>query len=304
MSAAIISGEPTVVPDGEGRGPERHLFGMFRDLYDAGLPGTTLHDLYEDDGARLYEAFINPIAGDLQPFVRLARRTGGPVLDLACGSGRVSFPLAQRGLAVTGVDLSADMLALLDDKAQREAPAVRERLTLRRGDMTALEEIEGVGGSRFALITLGATSLVLLGRREQRAALFSAVGRLLAPGGRFALDLVDHDVEALLRSPERHDVWRHEDGTQTLLGQRLVQRPDGLWQQVNFLTQLDGPDGPRRRLVTTAKAVFAVDQIIAELALAGLDVHSRRRGADGVVFLECGPQTDCVPDHAKGGENT
>lgn len=282
-------------------GPERHLFGAFLDVYEERMPGTTLHDLYEADGARLYEAFITPIVSDLAPFVRLARRTGGPVLDLACGSGRVSFPLAQRGLAVTGIDLSADMLALLAEKAAREAPAVRDRLTLRRGDMTALETIEGVGGERFALITLGATSLVLLGRREQRAALFAAVARLLAPGGRFALDLVDHDVAALLRAPERRDAWRDEDGTQTVVGERLVRDTDGLWQQVNFLTQRHGPDGPERHLVTTAKAVFEIAHIVDELARAGLHVLRRQPGDDGVAFLECGVADDSPPTDEREG---
>jgi SAM-dependent methyltransferase len=285
-------------------GPERHLFGHCREVYDAGLPGTTLHDLYESDGARLYETFINPVASDLAPFVRLARRTGGPVLDLACGSGRVSFPLAQRGLEVTGVDLSADMLALLEDKAALEAAVVRDRLTLRQGDMTALAEVDGVGGRRFALITLGATSLVLLGRADERAALFAAVSGLLAPGGRFAFDLVDHDTTALERAPERREVWRHDDGSETLLTERLVRRDGGLWQQVNFLTEREGPGGPERHIVTTAKAVFAVAQIVDEVAQAGLTVVSRRRDTNGVVFLECATSTDPGPNHPKGGEHT
>ena len=63
---------------------------------------------------RAYDAFYAggapPIAGDIVFYDRLAQATGGPVLELGCGTGRIALALAQAGLSVTGVDVSAGML--------------------------------------------------------------------------------------------------------------------------------------------------------------------------------------------------
>jgi SAM-dependent methyltransferase len=269
--------------------PARHLFGPFRALHAAQLPGTSVLDLYEGDGARFYETFITPVVSDLAPFMRLARATGGPVLDLACGSGRLSVRLAQRGLDVTGVDLSADMLAAFTRRAAVETPDVRERLTLRRADISALDDVEGLHSARFGTVTLAATSLVLLGRPRQRAALFASVTRLLAPGGRFGFDLIDHDVASVLDTPDRYRVWQHSDDAHvTLVGEHVFCGSDGPRHQVNLLTEIVGSNGIERRIATTEKAVFNLAEIQGELELAGLRIQRARRGTrDSVIFLEC-----------------
>src|SRR5258707_9093 len=63
---------------------------------------------------RAYDAFYRneppQIAGDVAFYARLARETGGRVLELACGTGRVTLALAEQGLDITGVDMSDGML--------------------------------------------------------------------------------------------------------------------------------------------------------------------------------------------------
>ena len=64
------------------------------------------------------DIYSDPIMYDLEschttdnPFyLELARQCGGPVLELACGTGRVSIPLAEAGFAVTGLDASPPMV--------------------------------------------------------------------------------------------------------------------------------------------------------------------------------------------------
>src|SRR5215469_3492303 len=77
---------------------------------------------------RAYDAFYAgdtpPIAGDIAFYDRLAQATGGgPLLELGCGTGRIALALAQAGLSVTGVDVSAGMLALARRKSERLAAA-------------------------------------------------------------------------------------------------------------------------------------------------------------------------------------
>src|SRR5215467_6151990 len=72
-----------------------------------------------DAFARFYDLDTEGITADLPFWVSLARRTGGPVLEVACGTGRVLVPLARAGFSVVGVDLSAAMLGVARDKIAR-----------------------------------------------------------------------------------------------------------------------------------------------------------------------------------------
>jgi SAM-dependent methyltransferase len=86
----------------------------FYDLREAGGPGTLLE-------------------GDVEFYLAQARRTGGPVLDLACGTGRVAFPLARAGFDVTGIDKAPGMIAIAREK-QRAAGLKNVRFL--RGNMS------------------------------------------------------------------------------------------------------------------------------------------------------------------------
>lgn len=47
---------------------------------------------------------------ELSFYTNLGRITGGPILEVACGTGRISIPLSQKGFDVTGIDISEDMI--------------------------------------------------------------------------------------------------------------------------------------------------------------------------------------------------
>ena len=79
----------------------------------------TDYDIY----ARFYDLDHGDLDADLFMIQQLAARSGSPILELACGTGRVLLPLARQGYQVTGVDLSAAML----DVARRKAAARRRR---------------------------------------------------------------------------------------------------------------------------------------------------------------------------------
>src|SRR5919202_314989 len=83
--------------------------------------------------ARLYDAF--PFAADLPFYLELAAASGGRVLEVACGSGRVLVPLARTGNRVVGLDASPHMLALAHEKLAAAGPQVAARARLIQGDM-------------------------------------------------------------------------------------------------------------------------------------------------------------------------
>lgn len=171
-----------------------------------------------DDWADVYDAVYADLTHDLEFYAGLARESGGPALELGCGTGRVSLAMAAEGVAVTGVDISPRMVAAAQAKAASRSLA--ERCVFQAGDMTHLQLAE-----RFPLVVMPFRSFQsMLTVEEQRAALLSA-RRLLTPGGTLALDAFNPDVRSLaddnLASQPHHlrDVERAGGGTIIVWGQ-------------------------------------------------------------------------------------
>jgi ubiquinone/menaquinone biosynthesis C-methylase UbiE len=147
--------------------------------------GTEIYDVL---GAEIRDG--GPTEGDIELFRRLATETGGPVLEIGCGTGRVASALAAAGFDVVGVDRSAPMLRLAEERRASMAPEAAARLTFVLGDMTTLDLPR-----QFPLIV--APSRVFqfaLTSDDQRAAL-QAFKAHLSPGGRLVLDLFDPSLE-------------------------------------------------------------------------------------------------------------
>ena len=132
-------------------------------------------------------------------FRERVRRFGGPVLDLACGTGRFSILLAREGYRVTAVDQSEGMLAQLASKLAVEPDAVRERVEVHMGSMSALD----VGGQYNTVICCDAFFHNLT--VEDEMACLQGVARHLTPGGRFLFNLPNPTCEFLLNAARRED---------------------------------------------------------------------------------------------------
>jgi SAM-dependent methyltransferase len=72
---------------------------------------------------------------DRKFYVEVAKANGGPVLELACGTGRILLPIAREGIAIHGVDNSLPMLNVLQDKLRQEPKDVRELVSTAHGDI-------------------------------------------------------------------------------------------------------------------------------------------------------------------------
>lgn len=144
----------------------------------------TSSELWDDATAERYDAeeaahFAPEV---LDPVVDvLARLAGdGPALELAIGTGRVAVPLRERGVPVTGIELSPAMVGQLRHKVtETEIPVVV-------GDM-ASEVAPGAG--EFALVYLVWNTLSNLRTQAEQVACFRNAARHLRPGGRFVIEL-------------------------------------------------------------------------------------------------------------------
>jgi SAM-dependent methyltransferase len=129
---------------------------------------------------------------DIACVLALAAEADGAVLELGCGSGRLLLPLARAGVAVTGVDNSAGMLARAQKRVAGEETAVSARVTLIEADMTALALPET---ARFALVIVPYNTLLHL-TPEQVRAMLRGIRGVLAENGRLFIDLINPVIMA------------------------------------------------------------------------------------------------------------
>ena len=133
-----------------------------------------------------------PGGDDIGFFRDLALRTEGPVLELGCGSGRVTVPLAEAGVTIVGVDRSRPMLDVAE-KRRRGLPAdVRRRLRFVEADMTDVRV-----GRRFGLVFAAFRVFMCLLDPDAQLAALATSRRHLRPGGLLALDLFDPRLDLL-----------------------------------------------------------------------------------------------------------
>jgi ubiquinone/menaquinone biosynthesis C-methylase UbiE len=137
------------------------------------------------DFARFYDWTCVERNEDIPFYLTLARKHGAPLLELACGTGRVTIPLARQGFAITGIDISPEMLAITQEKLNREIPEVRARVRLLQADMTAFDLPDCVN-----LAFIPVASFFHLHHRGEKRRCLSSVRRHLSPRGVLAVDLI------------------------------------------------------------------------------------------------------------------
>lgn len=129
---------------------------------------------YDRESAEMFDAHVLETTAD---FLADAAN-GGAILEFAIGTGRVALPLSQRGLAVSGIDISSDMLDQLRRKPGSESIATVV------GDFTTTS----VPGT-FALVYLVYNTIGNVTTQAEQVACFQNAARHLAPGGRFVIEL-------------------------------------------------------------------------------------------------------------------
>ena len=150
----------------------------------------------------LYDSFIadyydaSPlVAGRLQDvaFYRAAAREfGDPILELGCGTGRITMALADAGRRVTGLDISERMLEYAARKRNALRVESRERVHLTQGDMTNFDL-----GDKFRLVIIPFRPFQHLLETSEQLDCLACVQKHLAPGGKLILDMFQTDAERM-----------------------------------------------------------------------------------------------------------
>jgi SAM-dependent methyltransferase len=147
--------------------------------------------------ARIYDPWSRSVTEDVGFYLDQALASGGPVVELAVGTGRIAVRIAEAGIAVIGVDSSPEMLA--GARAAAESAGVDRLLDLRLGDLREPPVTE-----RVPLAICPFRSLLHMETEEEKLRALRAANGLLKPEGRFVFDVFapsPDDIE------ETHDRW-------------------------------------------------------------------------------------------------
>jgi len=214
----------------------------------------------------LYDALL-PAGAEVPFYAGLARQQAGAVLELACGTGQLTVPIALQGLPTIGLDRSHAMLEV----AKRRASAADAAVTFLQGDMR-----EFAFDREFNLIVVARNSLLHLLSTAELLAAFTAVRRHLAHDGIFAFDIFNPDVRLLARpAGQRFPVMKV---TTTAFGPLEVEAThdyDAAAQVNNATWHISTAD--RRDAWTVPLALRSIfpQELPLLLSAAGLDLVSR-----------------------------
>ncbi|MGA2488702.1 MAG: class I SAM-dependent methyltransferase [Anaerolineales bacterium] len=187
---------------------------------------------------------------DVGFFVEAAKESGGPVLEVGCGTGRVLIPTARAGQVITGLDLSPHMLEVCQERLNAEPEEVRSRVRLVEGDMRHFEL-----GQTFRLVTLPFRPFQHLTTVEDQLACLGCIRSHLGEGGKLILDIFNPKLESLVQTNFGEEVseepeFSMPDGRKVIRRHKIVSRD--VFNQINYVEliyYISHPDGLQERLV-------------------------------------------------------
>ena len=227
-------------------------------------------------------------------YVDLARESGGPVLEIGVGTGRIAIPTVSAGVNVTGLDLSKAMLDRADAKLQRIPPPTGA-LSLVRGDMREFDLSKS-----FPLVSIPSNTLLLALTRQDQLRTLRCAARHLEPDGRLVFDIFIPGPDLLADRGTTPFAWGktvHPD-TGNVVVMSAVNRADGA-TQINRETQIfEEYDGAGRivrraelpielRYLFPAECHALIEQagLVAESVLGGFEGQPLSEDSEEMIFI-------------------
>jgi SAM-dependent methyltransferase len=160
---------------------------------------------------------------DIGFYLSLSRRLAPrKLLELGCGTGRITLPLAQLGFDVVGLDNQPEMLQKAEERRLQTSPEIRQRLQFIAGDMRRWS-----AGAAFDLILIPASSITHVLSLEDQLAVWKTCHDNLRPGGRLLVEATMPNMASFADSfsvPPRTPVEIDIDNINESDGTRLIRR--------------------------------------------------------------------------------
>lgn len=234
-----------------------------------------VESLYLD--GRQYDRMYGLDDTDATFYLDLAQRIGGPILELACGTGRYLIPWAKAGHRVVGVDYAPAMLERAAEKARDAGVSIE----LHQADMRDFRL-----GERFRLIVIAGNSLVHLRTAHDLERFLAHVRDHFALEGRLVIDVFVPDVRLLAREPDvRYPFAVYDDpddGVRTTVTHSARYDPA---TQINHITIYTRREGEERESVgMLALRMWFPAELEAMLNCSGYEIAERFGGHNRSPF--------------------
>lgn len=136
-------------------------------------------------------------------YIKQAEKYGGPILELACGTGRITIPIAQKGISIIGLDFSAKML----EQAKRNSKENNVEIEWIEADMTNFN-LSG----KFSVIIMPAAAMNWVLENKSIKKCLTCIKDHLNQDGRFIFNLFNPNLEILQRDPsKKYDIDKYPD---------------------------------------------------------------------------------------------
>ena len=235
--------------------------------------------LYED--ALFYDDEFRERAHEIPFFLRHAKASAGPVLEIACGTGRLTLPIAAAGIEIAGVDVSAAMIAEARHKSLEANLAVDWYVQ----DARIMELHRS-----FALAFIATNALQHLEDLDSLRDLFSRVRAHMKPEGLFILDVFHPSIAKLSRSlgaPHSRKSFSLPDGRRIDIEADSEYLPDA--QVLHFILTYRH-EGQIVRTKDVRMRCFFPEELLALCDLGGFDVVARYGDYDETPFCASSPK--------------
>jgi len=223
---------------------------------------------FNEDYVRVYSPFLTAerTAQEVAAIIHfLELSAGSTILDLCCGYGRHTIPLAQQGYNVVGLDLSEVLLQL----ARTEADAQEVKVRWIQGDMRTIP----FENTLDAVINMF-TSFGYLANEAEDLQVLAQIYKALKPGGRFLLETVHQP--RVLQSFSPYGILRYDDGLIVLEERRI----DLVGSRNEVHITLIFPDG-KRSAYHQSMRIYTLTELIRMLTAVGLEVQAYHGGLNG-----------------------
>jgi SAM-dependent methyltransferase len=233
-------------------------------------------------------------ASDIPFYLEYANLQQGEILELGCGTGRVSLALASEGFSVTGLDLSKQMLDIFQAKLESK-PELTEKITLIHGNMADFSI-----SKKFALIIAPFRAFQAVTAQEDIENTLSCVREHLSDNGVFILNVFNPNKDPLDESWCRPETFIDEI-TDDQTGIRIARYecreridPENQIIYPYLAYDVTHPDGHTERLVEPLQMKYYYSrQLRAEVEKAGFEIIDEYSGydksppGDGEIILIC-----------------
>jgi len=228
---------------------------------------------------------------DIEFYVDCANKYGGNVLELGCGTGRVSIPMAYSDMNITGLDYSMPMLRRLKRKLKLEPESVSERIMVIRGDMT-----DFCLKRKFDLILMPFRPFQHLISTDDQVNCLNSVREHLTSGGLFIFDVFNPRPEVLITSTfgPITDVpqFQMADGRKLTRVSRVINAHwADKWNEFEFLYSIEDADGKREEMIQrTSMRYFSPEEMQLILEMGGFKIKEFYGDFDSSPFEEESPE--------------